>query len=1348
MTAGRSSPQVESSVPQPLETTRTTVLRSRWVCGWVGICLLWANLSSQRACLGDEGLLTTGLGASSAAQAPSDGSLECELRMVWGGAQTRPFEGSLSLERGTLKLVRNLNLQADAIATVVARDLKSLEILPASPTQFGGIDIRIRTDLDSSFNLKFKNPFSAEIVEHTIPVKQLLQGSWFEALDQRGTRIAIERLVPDRLRVEVNRKHTVFDTGETWPARISGYRTGLAAGEYELRTRMFSAQSVVGDERTRTVLMDSQGSFAAIDMELQTPTHEGAYLVEFSLIRRRFLNNLVSTGASLTRRFEFVAINPRGRDDQIIAWQPLVELDVLAASKPGSLAWLAPLQDLSETFGMRSVWEQVTPLTYSSRPPVSHGRLASRPVTVAGRETTLEVLTLAPNSWLALPLSGLASGKPHRLRVALPTDQPMELAVSVRSPDELGNMPALSRDAGFQIQPRECSVNGQLATHELIFWPMAGHNYVLLANTNSTLTASISTIDVEAALLTAPAVEGVRSQAGRKVGLYLDKPLLADSFSAPRSIDAVTKRSLDSWETWLTAAIRLEQTMDWTEADTFMLKVFSDGGGIFPSRHLEPSLRFDSGLFFNDGRSEELKDVVELLLRRFDREGKQLILALDVNTALPGLAGFEETQPSLLQRNLAGDTWPLKSPSPRPRVRRYNPLDSRVQAELTAIVREIADRYGHHPAFGGISLQLDQESQFIFAGDRWGLDANSLAKFAQAQQIKLPPAEQLEQLWSGPTRLAFLNWRAQELTKLFARLSQVVSAEHPDARLYLNALRLWEKSPAEDDFWQPAAIIRNPPEYMLAYGIDAEALEVLPRVTLMQGRLDRSWESVNAKDWILDLASARALQATRASGAAALVLQQPTGFQLAALEQLGNIAHSPSAGWVFPYSTAHDHYARKSLIHQIYDADPQLLVSGGWLPAGGQTASLQPLYRTLRELPAVEFADFPLPNTQSNLRVRSARHAGRTYLQLINNAPWSEKVTLQVESTREPSRLAARLLGKPIDALQVSKFPDEITRNSDKVWELQLPPYDLLAIEVQDPELSLQAVAHRSRKEVVPRISAELLRIEKIVSDAGDPTQQSRVADLIGDFEYWTSENRPRGWNVSSLPDVEISQSAELPRSGKLSMLIDNRQLGATAAWVQSEPITPPRTGRFTVQAWLRVPPAGERCSVRLSVVGRTRNGERFERYEDYGGRSETRAIANDWGRRPATLHVADVPTQELIELRVAIDVIGRGKVWVDDVEVFETLLHPDERIYLRGQVLVAKQNLENQNPFPAEQLLDSHWGQYLAAHKPAEPETARVANTVPLQTNERELQNKANWNSTKPVFQQWRESIRDRWKR
>jgi hypothetical protein len=53
-----------------------------------------------------------------------------------------------------------------------------------------------------------------------------------------------------------------------------------------------------------------------------------------------------------------------------------------------------------------------------------------------------------------------------------------------------------------------------------------------------------------------------------------------------------------------------------------------------------------------------------------------------------------------------------------------------------------------------------------------------------------------------------------------------------------------------------------------------------------------------------------------------------------------------------------------------------------------------------------------------------------------------------------------------------------------------------------------------------------------------------------------------------------------------------------------------------------------------------------------------------------------------------------------------------------------------------------------LASHKPEDSEGARLAEAVPLQTREPEGQSKANWNATKPVFQQWRESIRDRWKR
>ncbi len=1339
MTVGGLSPQVEFPESASIRSDNPNRRVDRcWSWSW-----LWYCASLIVSCVSPLGLFASEDGAT----ASTSNSLDCEFRIVWGGTLPRPYDGTITIDRGTVKLVRNLNLQADAIGTVNSIDPKSLQVLPASPTQFGGVDVRIKSDVDCTLQLSFKDPLTAESMVRTLSLKQVLQGNWIESLDERGSRVAIERLVQDRLRVKLDRAHTVFETDETWRAQVSGYRTGLSAGEYELRTHFQGARGPVGDEQLRLVTVDKLGTFPAIDVELITPSDEGAYLVEFTLVRRRFINSFVSTAAALTRRLDVVAISSKRRADQIIDWQPLVELDALAASKPGGLAWLAPLHDLSDTLGMRNVWQQVNLQAYGSKPPVSHGRLESRTIATIESEKPVQVLTLGPNSWLALPISGLASNKPHRLRVKLPTDQPMELAVSVRAPDEMGNLPSLSRDTGIQIAPRECSTDGRFSTHDIIFWPQNGNNYLLLANTSETMMASVGTIDVEVAMLAASAVEIV-PQASRRVGLYLDKPLMAESFSAPRVFDPITNRPLDSWQTWFTAAERLDQSMTWIEADTLLLKVFCEGGAIFPNEKLEPTGRFDSGLFYSDGRSEELKDYVELLLRRFDRDGRQLILAIDLDTPLPALASFEESQKSTLQRDLSGQTWPRRRNAARHRIRRYNPLDSRVQAELIAVVREIVSRYGHHPAFGGISLQLDQESQFIFAGDRWGLDAATLAKFAQAQGVVLPPTEQLETSWDGPVRLAFLNWRSQELTKLFVRMSEVINAKQSTAKLYLNAIRLWEKSPSEDDFLQPQLIVRNPAEYLLAFGIDAEALEVLPHVTLLQGRLERERESVSSSEWILELASERALQIPATSGTAALVIQQPTGFQLEAIEQLGNIAQSPSGDWVFPYSTSHDHYARKSLIQQIFDADHHLLASGGWLPAGGQNSSLQQLYRTFKELPPIKFDDFPASSTQTNLRVRTAQHGGRTFIQLVNKAPWTENVTLQVAGTRPRSQLAPRLLGSPIDTLNNLNFPPEIANTDAGIWDLQIDPYGLVALEVNDPQLVLQSVKHRGTHEVVPRIAAELAQIEKIVADAGDATQQHRLAELLGDFEYWTNASKPRGWNVSSLPDVHITATADLPHSGKQSLLIDNRSKGDTAAWIQSEPITTPRTGRLAVQAWLRVPPAGESCRVRLSVVGRMKNGDRFERYEDYGGQSESRAIANDWGRRPATLYVADVPTDELVELRVAIDVIGRGRVWVDDVEVFEALLHPDERIYLRGQVLVAKQNLESRNPFPAEQLLDSHWGHYLSTYRPADHATTQLAAKEPLQSKEVDLKNKSNWNSTKPVFQQWRESMRDRWKR
>lgn len=1309
-----------------------------------------------------------------AEEATSSTRVDNEFRIVWGGAVPRTYVGTLSIDNGSLRLVRNLSLETDSVDTIRSANLATLNIAATAASTFGGADIQVQGATTSELTIAFVDPFTKEAVEQRVTVGELLSGNWMQEIDGRGSRIAIERQAHDRIRVRHGNESSIFRVGESWPVSVEGSRTGLAPGQYSLRTTVSDAQtgatSVVGDEM---VTVDIDGNFAPVQLEIATPAQEGVYQLEFAIRQRRFLNSFLTSTASPERRLEFVAFDAAKSTTRISGWQTLATMEAVQASKPGMFAWLSPISTHSPL--LADGWQQMNPMSGVLNQPISHGDLDARDIVVAG--VPKQYLTLRPNAWLAIPLGKMKANTPHRLLLRVPTDRTNHLAVSIKQTSTTGRMSAIGNDYQVSIDARDQTGLQVLSEHELIFWPSVDQNYLVVGNQDSKRDASLFDIQVEQATLEevlgsaqkevesassdlvdlemdrreAAPTEGEQIASGkpaeRLVAFSLEKPILADCFASGRVRDLVTEKPLESWETLFNAAQRVTEFLEYSGGNALILKVYSEGGAIFPSQRLKPSVRFDSGTFFSDGRSPDIKDAVELMMQQCDRRGIRMILALDFDSALPGLARWEnqaDVSEDLFQQKLgAVNDLSLQSRrSARAAQGRYDPLNSKVQSEIESVIRDVVNRYKHHRAFAGIELQIDRDSNLAYAGDRWGYSDHLLSEFERHLQARVPPRERWSQSSNKSLRLAFINWRASRLNAFYDRLANFVSTSGEDAKLYLNATRLWDRQPESADFFNPEAIVRTPTEFMATVGLDVTHLRSQPNLVLMQGKTLEANATYSSDVWVRQIAQHHGLTSEPQAGNAAIVTQTPGRHRFSEMTRLFDLIGAPATeNAAYPIQSMTVARTRQQIVEQMFESDLQLFALGTWLPNASQVSGLKQLRRTLKEFPAVEFKDFPVRSPNSNLRVRSARYEGKSYLQIINYASWQEEIALVVQASLPAPRVD--LLGGRDLPLQATSGQGA---NSSEMWQLDVPPYDVIGIEIADPLFKVLDVVHSPPDSVLEQVGDELAELETLILQSSDPTQQTQLSTVLGDFEQWNEANEPAGWNVSSLPGVTISPSREFPHAGRMSLLIENQNAGDVSAWVQSGPIPPPANGRLDLQLWLRTTAADVNPRVRVSVVGRTRAGERYERWQQFGPGANGQQIAFDWGTRPSMLSLSDIPSADIDQLFISIELVGQGKVWVDDVQVLESLLHPDERIYLQGRMFVAKQKLSERNPFPAEQLLDSHWGRYLAQYETALSKTtpSTLTRAAPENETDRETQRQSRWDKSPNFLQQ----LRERWRR
>jgi hypothetical protein len=1215
--------------------------------------------------------------------------LDVRLRIAWGGGEASVWQGSIRLSAGTLSEVTPLGLEADdpgSMHLVTDAAGQSLRIHPRTPRTYDGCDVRIQAPSDAALIVEFASPAAPpnQSEQPEIPLAQIVKELAQFPLDARNNRLLVERSPGDALRVKLPQDHLVFSPSENLELDVLLNPADIAPGTYLLAASLLTARS---DEQLwnedQELKQGDDESSAQADLKIPLPVTEGVYDVRLALYPKRLTTSLVRGKPIHSRKVQVVVVAPVKPVTQAGAeWQVEYEFD------PASPNW----------------WERVKRLPSSLRlpslppPPVGSGLVKTR------QHLGKAWVELPPLAWQAYPLSVSTPGQPHILEIEYPSDLPQTLGISIVEPNAAGQVGPIGLDSGIDVFPPGPGHEAGVRRHKLTFWPHTASPVVLLVNRRAGDAAWYGRVQLKAGPAELPPlVIPPQRHATRTLAASYEKPLFVENFSATEALDPATARSLDDWQTFLTAGQRLVETLQHTGRNAAVIAVACEGSALYPSDLLQPTPKYDSGSFFESGQDPVRKDVLELLFRLFDRAGIQLVPAVQFSAPLPALEAIRlgETAATVGLEPVGPDgrTWLARNGARRGMGVYYNALDERVQRAMIDVVRELGERYGHHPSFAGVAVQLAPESYSLLPDETASYDDATWAAFSAAKQIELPAGDGPElarraALLRGEALEPWLDWRSERIAELYSRMRSELARERGSARLYLTAGELFTSRQLQVALRPTTAEDRDAGRLLRMLGLDAEALAkrnvILPR----PHRVVPSFAT--AHDLQSHWNRAAGVDAALSQGirSAAEHMLEPAPLPLPQFDAVSPFGADKTRTWLVAQLQPADSRCRQRFVSSLARLDAPLIIDGGWMLPLGQEDSLEHLVKVFRRLPAEAFT-LVKPTAEAadaGTVVRTLKKAGRTYFYAVNDAPWPVDLELEFTAAERPA----------ITAWAAERSPQVRHDGERTAWSVRLEPFDLVGGELDTEQVELTTYRAAPPAEAIDFLAKQVRDVRLAANALRSPPAKQVLSNPS--FERDGDGGAIAGWVHAAGPGVTVEVDPLDGHRTSRSLHVVSRSNGAGPApvvWVRSEPFAAPQSGRASLVAWIKVADANQQPKLRLAIEGKL-DGKPDYRRANVGASEDGRPV------KPLTTEFApyrfpltDLPLAGMTELRVGFDLMGEGEIWIDEVQVFDLWFEEQERDDLLKDIATADVQIAAGQLADGQRFLDGYWARFLTRHSP-----------------------------------------------
>lgn len=1206
--------------------------------------------------------------------------------------------------------------------------------LASASTTSGGIAFRVHASSDQRLIVRFDADDLAPAWTTEIDLSELDNTSELkQSIDSQAT-LTARRLSGDSFRIRLGENGTVFWAGEVVALSIVGVAAELPpAAETDndlvLQCQTFAAgdQSLVATQSWPAKLV--AGRLVLADAQWTAPSLEGPYRVRWQLLAKP----------------KGTASQPSGRSPLALANSFTQSLsDTLPASfSPPFQLPLGPLLSLTGHNGQAPFFQsefsiavvaehQPQPVTQTARSEHQAGRWR-----VLGKaeppDTALSVTRLLPRpttDWLASAAVAPGGNKPlhegKRLTVVQPNEQ-LEYVLPlsrvgqrhravIRMPAASANQIAVELIDGTETTADEPHGNYQIGhglvitqnafnssgnpwrTATIDFWPRSINTRILISNPSPMQAAVFESIEIQVDESSASESHRLAEPTGatRLAAMRLELSDFLQQFGDTGT--PTLAQPLDYQAIWI-AGHRLIETLQREGYGGVLLTVSSDGANCYPSQLTSTDASWNG----NWASAGEPVDALELLLRLFDRASLTLVPCVRPSSPLTAIeqaivsdsaTGATIAAPSPLGGKLGN--WSFDGP-PITSFGIYNPKHPAVAEQVAMLVGELNQRCRPHRSVSTIGVIVDERTYLRLPPSNFA-DPQTLDDFHASLGPSAPPRSTLAQWIQQAGAAAYENWRMDQTETLFRKILQQIE----DRSLVVMSLDSALPSNLVELGRHPriltARLHRRSLIEPLGLRIRDEACNA--SVPISGGPSKSAW-SHDIGIFHQPITEVRRPTA----GSATLA---------------GNESTTRASAHFTPLL---DPLESSLTVAQLLNRSDRMMIAigGGAISQPGSEIRRRSL-RCFSQLPPVSMEDLASdPGMISAVRVRRARYGGATYIYASNQTYWN--ISLDMSFSRGvtfiPLGQDPQVTAETAPTAQLAAMPTagSIPAHSGPPsarWTPTLAPGELIAIQIagEDVEVLNWKATLASPSQDLAQIHGYVQETVSSLTRFVEPTRLAAIPN--SGFEQATSEGIP-GWLTAQHPPGCVAIDTSVAYEGKQSVRLTGQPGHAGGSWMVSQVITPPDSCRLAVSMRLR----GERSDaarsqpplvVRVALEG-TVAGTPIRKTK-----SITVPRDGKWSEPAERLEIALLPSVPVESLRLTIDLMSGGVVWVDDVCFYDRFVTSSEKTQLDHLVYLAAGGASRGDWTGASRLLDSHWVYDLASvRRPQQPDatTSRIDATA-----------------------------------